>query len=99
MVQTRATRVSLLRRNVIWVLSKSQRVSLLTSHACAMQGQASDIVIHAEEIVKLRGRINQLYQLHTGQQLDTIGVPSANLHVQIPMLEGLAFAAMRRPAQ
>ncbi|KAK9830447.1 hypothetical protein WJX72_011814 [[Myrmecia] bisecta] len=36
------------------------------------QGQASDIEIHAREILEMRRRINQLYVKHTGQPLDTI---------------------------
>lgn len=44
------------------------------------QGQASDIVIHAAEIVKLRARLNQLYQGHTGQPLPTIGAAPSQLN-------------------
>jgi ATP-dependent Clp protease protease subunit len=36
------------------------------------QGMASDIAIQAEEILKLRSRLNQLYVTHTGQELATI---------------------------
>jgi ATP-dependent Clp protease protease subunit len=36
------------------------------------QGQASDIHIHATEILKLRSRINDLYAQHTGQDVETI---------------------------
>jgi len=36
------------------------------------QGQASDIKIHAEEIIKLRHRLNELLSLHTGQPVDVI---------------------------
>ncbi|MEO0411311.1 MAG: ATP-dependent Clp endopeptidase proteolytic subunit ClpP [Pseudomonadota bacterium] len=35
-------------------------------------GQAADIEIHAEEILKLRARLNQIYQKHTGQEIDAI---------------------------
>lgn len=35
-------------------------------------GQASDIAIHAEEILKTRSRLNQLYNHHTAQSLDVI---------------------------
>lgn len=35
-------------------------------------GQASDIAIHAAEIIKTRSRLNQLYNDHTGQALDVI---------------------------
>lgn len=36
------------------------------------QGQASDIEIHAKEIIALRGRLNEVYVKHTGQKLSTI---------------------------
>ena len=37
------------------------------------QGQATDIQIQAEEILKLKKQINKLYVKHTGQALDAIG--------------------------
>ena len=36
------------------------------------QGQASDIEIHAREIIKLRERLNEIYVHHTGQKMDII---------------------------
>ncbi|PNB73306.1 ATP-dependent Clp protease proteolytic subunit, partial [Pseudomonas sp. FW305-BF6] len=36
------------------------------------QGQASDIDIHAKEILHIRSRLNQLLAHHTGQSLETI---------------------------
>ena len=36
------------------------------------QGQASDIEIHAREILTLRGRLNRIYVEHTGQDIGTI---------------------------
>ena len=36
------------------------------------QGQATDIEIHAREILALRQRLNELYSLHTGQPIDRI---------------------------
>lgn len=36
------------------------------------QGQATDIEIHAREILQLRSRLNQIYVEHTGQDLKTI---------------------------
>ncbi len=36
------------------------------------QGQASDIEIHAQEILKLKSRLNGMYVKHTGQKLATI---------------------------
>lgn len=36
------------------------------------QGQASDIQIHAKEVLKVKNRMNELMALHTGQPLDVI---------------------------
>ncbi len=36
------------------------------------QGQATDIEIHAREIIKTRQRLNEIYADHTGQNVDTI---------------------------
>jgi len=36
------------------------------------QGQASDIEIHAKEILQIRSRLNELLAHHTGQDLETI---------------------------
>jgi ATP-dependent Clp protease protease subunit len=36
------------------------------------QGQASDIERHAEDIVKMKRRLNEIYVKHTGQDLGTI---------------------------
>ena len=36
------------------------------------QGQATDIEIHAREILSLRARLNQIYVSHTGQSLEAI---------------------------
>jgi len=36
------------------------------------RGQASDIEIHAKEILSLRARLNNMYVKHTGQKLPTI---------------------------
>jgi len=36
------------------------------------QGQASDIEIHAKEILYLKGKLNEILALHTGQKVDTI---------------------------
>ncbi|RKP23560.1 Clp protease-domain-containing protein [Syncephalis pseudoplumigaleata] len=35
-------------------------------------GQASDIAIHAREILRVRDRLNQIYRTHTGQDAATI---------------------------
>lgn len=36
------------------------------------QGQASDIAIHAQEILKIKGRLNELLAFHTGQPIEKI---------------------------
>jgi len=36
------------------------------------QGQATDIDIHAREILTLRQRLNEILSRHTGQSLETI---------------------------
>src|SRR3546814_13647970 len=36
------------------------------------QGQVTDIQIHAEEIIRTRQRLNELYCQHTGKDMDTI---------------------------
>ncbi len=36
------------------------------------QGQASDIARHAEEIAKIKHRLNQIYVQHTGQSLENV---------------------------
>jgi ATP-dependent Clp protease protease subunit len=36
------------------------------------QGQASDIAIHAQEIIKIKNRLNELLAFHTGQPLERI---------------------------
>jgi ATP-dependent Clp protease protease subunit len=37
------------------------------------QGQASDIEIHAKEILFLKGKLNEIMAKHTGQSIDVIG--------------------------
>jgi ATP-dependent Clp protease protease subunit len=36
------------------------------------QGQATDIEIHAREILYLRGRLNEIYAQHTGKTVEEI---------------------------
>ena len=37
-----------------------------------VQGQASDIEIHAREIINLKKKLNKIYEKHTGQSLNAI---------------------------
>jgi ATP-dependent Clp protease protease subunit len=57
---------------------KGKRFSLPNSNIMihqpsgGFQGQASDIEIHAKEILKTRDRLNKIYVKHTGQELSKI---------------------------
>jgi ATP-dependent Clp protease protease subunit len=55
---------------------KGMRFSLPNSrimvHQPSFQGQATDIMIHAQETQKLKDRLNQIYVKHTGQKLKAV---------------------------
>lgn len=57
---------------------KDKRYSLPNSRVMVhqpsggFQGQATDIEIHAREILALRARLNEIYVEHTGQSIDSI---------------------------
>ncbi|XP_041475269.1 ATP-dependent Clp protease proteolytic subunit, mitochondrial-like [Lytechinus variegatus] len=53
-------------------------------------GQATDIQIQAEEIIKLKKQINQLYVKHTGQSLDVVEQAMERDHFMSPQ-EALQF--------
>jgi ATP-dependent Clp protease protease subunit len=36
------------------------------------QGQASDIAIHAQEVLNLKKRLNEIYVQHTGQSYEAV---------------------------
>ncbi|ANZ22663.1 ATP-dependent Clp protease proteolytic subunit [Buchnera aphidicola (Diuraphis noxia)] len=44
------------------------------------QGQASDIVIHAREIVQMKKKLNQLMSFHTGQTINKINKDTERDH-------------------
>jgi len=48
------------------------RVLLHQPLMSGLQGQAADIDIHAKDIMRLRGRLNEILARHTGQQIDKI---------------------------
>jgi ATP-dependent Clp protease, protease subunit len=58
--------------------AKGQRYSLPNSRmlvhqpSASYRGQASEIARHAQEIVKLKRRLNEIYAKHTGQSLETV---------------------------
>jgi ATP-dependent Clp protease protease subunit len=45
---------------------------LVHQPSASYYGQATDIARHAQEIVKLKRRINEIYSRHTGQSVETI---------------------------
>jgi ATP-dependent Clp protease protease subunit len=57
---------------------KGQRIALPNSRIMVHQpsggfsGKASDIERHAEDIIKTKQRLNELYAKHTGQSLETV---------------------------
>ena len=57
---------------------KGQRYSLPNSRVMVhqpsggFQGQATDILIHAQETQKLKQRLNEIYVHHTGQSLEAV---------------------------
>ncbi|MTI16697.1 ATP-dependent Clp endopeptidase proteolytic subunit ClpP [Rhodobacteraceae bacterium RKSG542] len=57
---------------------KGMRFSLPNSRVMVHQpsggfrGQASDIMLHAQEILKLKRRLNEIYVDHTGQSLEAV---------------------------
>ena len=57
---------------------KGKRYSLPNSRimvhqpSAGFQGQATDIQIHAKEILSLKERLNKIYSKHTGQSVDEI---------------------------
>ena len=40
--------------------------------SAGFQGQATDIMIHANEILKVKKRLNEIYSVHTGQSVEQI---------------------------
>jgi len=58
--------------------AKGQRYSLPNSRvlvhqpSASFRGQASEIARHAQEIVKLKRRLNEIYAKHTGQSVEAV---------------------------
>ena len=58
--------------------SKGKRFSLPNSRimvhqpSAGYQGQATDIEIHANEVMSLKKRLNEIYSIHTGKSVDEI---------------------------
>jgi ATP-dependent Clp protease protease subunit len=47
---------------------------LIHQPSAGFEGQSTDIEIHAREILKIRGRIDEIYAHHTGQPLEQVHV-------------------------
>ena len=58
--------------------TKGKRFSLPNSRimvhqpSAGFQGQATDIEIHANEVLSLKKRLNEIYSIHTGKSVDEI---------------------------
>ena len=58
--------------------TKGKRFSLPNSRvmvhqpSAGFQGQATDIEIHAKEVLSLKGRLNEIYSKHTGKTVDEV---------------------------
>ena len=58
--------------------TKGKRFSLPNSRimvhqpSAGFQGQATDIEIHANEVLSLKKRLNEIYSKHTGKSVDEI---------------------------
>ncbi|KAJ2664817.1 hypothetical protein IW148_001862 [Coemansia sp. RSA 1199] len=81
--------------------AKGQRFALPNSSIMVHQpsggaeGQASDIAIHAREILKTRERLNRIYAKHTGQSVDVIERAMERDNFMTPE-EALAFGLIDR---
>jgi ATP-dependent Clp protease protease subunit len=45
---------------------------MLHQPSAGFRGQASDIMLHAQEILSLKKRLNEIYVKHTGQTIETV---------------------------
>ena len=76
--------------------AKGKRFMLPNSRAMihqpsgGFQGQASDIHIQAQEILKIRGRLNEILARHTGQTVDKIALDSERDNFMSPT-EAVAY--------
>jgi len=76
--------------------AKGKRFMLPNSRAMihqpsgGFQGQASDIHIQAQEILKIRSRLNELLAKHTGQTVDKISIDSERDNFMSPT-EAVAY--------
>ncbi|MDP2763006.1 MAG: ATP-dependent Clp protease proteolytic subunit, partial [Enterobacteriaceae bacterium] len=54
------------------------------------QGQASDIKIHAEEILKTKNKLNEILSYHTGQKIKKIEKDTERDNFMLP-IEALKY--------
>ena len=45
---------------------------LIHQPSAGFEGQATDIEIHAREIIDMRGRVDEIYAKHTGQPVEQV---------------------------
>jgi ATP-dependent Clp protease protease subunit len=50
----------------------NSRVLIHQPLAYGMEGQASDIEIHAKDLIRLKRRLNEILAVHTGQPLERV---------------------------
>ncbi len=77
---------------------------LLHQPAAGFQGQATDIDIHAREVLKTRDLLNELYSQHTGQPVEKIksdterdNFMSAQQAKEYGLIDEVLVTARRRP--
>ena len=55
------------------------------------KGKATDILIHAEEIIKMKKQLNQIYAKHTGKAIEFIGEITFNNHLILQLTKSKFF--------
>ena len=65
--------VQLLFNIMYWIILRSLQIYIKHIIIHTSQGQATDIQIHAEEILKMKKQINQLYVKHTKRDFKYVG--------------------------
>ena len=61
-----------LAKHLQWDLFCLLLVKKVRDIPCGFQGQATDIQIHAKEILSLKERLNKIYSKHTGKSVEEI---------------------------
>ena len=75
--------------------AKGKRFSLPNSRimvhqpSAGFQGQATDIEIHANEVLSLKKRLNEIYSKHTGKSVDEIAKQIGVKSLKFLSIEGL----------